>query len=40
LIDQALVASRHEKTDGFLEETLEFIRFVKEQTVKFEAPHA
>jgi hypothetical protein len=40
LIDQAIIASHHEKTDDFLEDTLGFIRFVREQTMKFEAPHA
>ncbi|HET9915181.1 MAG TPA: aminoglycoside adenylyltransferase domain-containing protein, partial [Anaerolineales bacterium] len=33
LIDKAVAASRHEKQDDFLAETLDFIRFTKEQTV-------
>ena len=40
LIDQAVIASHHEKTDDFLVDALDFIRFVKEQTVKYEVPDA
>jgi hypothetical protein len=36
-IDKAVAVSRHEKQDQFLDETLDFIRFVKEQTLKFES---
>jgi predicted nucleotidyltransferase len=36
LIDKAVAASRQETQDDFLEETLDFIRFVKEQTARFE----
>jgi predicted nucleotidyltransferase len=31
LIDRAVIASRHEEPDDFLDETLEFIRFVEER---------
>ena len=37
LIDTAVAASRHETQDGFLDEALDFIRFIKEQTKKLEA---
>jgi predicted nucleotidyltransferase len=36
LIDKAVAASSHETQDDFLGETLDFIRFIKEQTTKFE----
>jgi hypothetical protein len=36
LIDKAVAASLHEKQADFLVETLDFIRFTKEQTIKFE----
>jgi predicted nucleotidyltransferase len=36
LIDKAVAASKHEIQDDFLHETLDFIRFVKEQTIKLE----
>ena len=36
LIDKAVAVSRHEKQDDFLEETLDFIRFVRGQTMRFE----
>jgi predicted nucleotidyltransferase len=36
IIDQAVAASQQENADDFLEETLGFIRFVQEQTMKFE----
>jgi predicted nucleotidyltransferase len=36
LLDKALAASRHATHEDFLGETLDFIRFVKEQTRKFE----
>ena len=36
LIDKAVAVSRHEKEAEFLPETLDFIRFVQEQTIKFE----
>jgi hypothetical protein len=36
LIDKAIAASRHKEVDDFLDETLDFIRFVQEQTVRFE----
>jgi hypothetical protein len=34
LIDKAVAASRHEAHNDFLDEALDFIRFVKEQTMK------
>jgi len=37
LIDKALAVSRHAKQDDFLEETLDFIRFVQGETMKFES---
>jgi hypothetical protein len=36
LIDKAVVASHHEEQDDFLEETLDFIRFTKEQTIRLQ----
>lgn len=36
LIEKAVAASRHEERDDFLNETLDFIRFTKQQTMKFE----
>ena len=36
VIDKAVAAARHEGQDGFLDETLDFIRFVKRQTKSFE----
>jgi hypothetical protein len=33
LLDKAVTASRHETQEDFVEETLDFIRFVKEQTI-------
>ncbi len=36
VIDKAVAAARHEGQDGFLDETLDFIRFVKGQTRNFE----
>ncbi len=36
LIDQAVAAARHENRSGFLAETLNFIRFTKEATPRFE----
>ena len=36
LIDKAVAAARHEAVADFLDETLNFIRFVKEQTAKLE----
>jgi Domain of unknown function (DUF4111)/Nucleotidyltransferase domain len=38
LIDKAVASSLHKNQDDFLNETLDFIRFIKEQTVKFELP--
>ena len=38
LIDKAVVASRHELQEDFVEETLDFIRFVREQTINVEKP--
>jgi predicted nucleotidyltransferase len=38
LIDKAVAASRHTSQEDFVEETLDFIRFVKEQTVNVEQP--
>jgi hypothetical protein len=38
LIDRAVAASHDENHPGFLKETLDFIRFVKEQVMKFEKP--
>jgi predicted nucleotidyltransferase len=40
LIDKAVDASRQETQDDFLDETLGFIRFVREQTRKLERPSA
>jgi predicted nucleotidyltransferase len=40
LIDKAVVVSRHETQDDFLNESLDFIRYVKEQVTKFEIPPA
>ena len=37
LIDRAVAVSRHAKQDDFLEETLDFIRFVQGETMKFES---
>ncbi|RPJ24812.1 MAG: DUF4111 domain-containing protein [Chloroflexi bacterium] len=36
LIDKAVAAAQHENKDDFLEEALDFIRFTREQTKKFE----
>ena len=36
LIDKAVAVSRHEKETDFLEDTLGFIRFVREKTITFE----
>jgi predicted nucleotidyltransferase len=36
LIDKAIAASQHEGQDDFLDEALDFIRFVEEETIKFE----
>ena len=36
LIDKAVAVSRHEIDADFLNETLDFIRFVQEKTIKFE----
>ena len=36
LIDKAVAASRHEVQDDFLDETLSFIRFIKDQTVNIQ----
>jgi hypothetical protein len=36
LIDKAVAVSWHETQEDFLDETLDFIRFIKEQTAKFE----
>ena len=38
LIAKALAASQHEEQDDFLDETIDFIRFTKEQTARFEMP--
>ena len=38
LIDKAVATSLYENQGDFLYETLDFIRFIKEQTVKFELP--
>ena len=38
LIDKAVAASPHKNQGDFLDETLDFIRLIKEQTVKFELP--
>jgi hypothetical protein len=38
LIDKAIAASLHKNQGDFLNETLDFIRFIKEQTVKFKLP--
>jgi hypothetical protein len=38
LIDKAVAASRRETQEDFVEETLEFIRFVREQTINVEKP--
>ena len=38
LIDRAVAASKHETQDDLLAETLNFIRFTKDQTQKFEKP--
>lgn len=40
LIDKAVAVSRHEKQGGFLNESLDFIRYVKEQATKSEMPPA
>jgi predicted nucleotidyltransferase len=34
LIDKAVAASRHEMKDDFLDQSLDFIRFIKEQTME------
>jgi hypothetical protein len=39
LIDRAVIASRYESQDDFLEETLDFIRFVKKQTMALTEHH-
>jgi len=36
LLDKAVAASRHKSQEAFVEETLDFIRFVKDQTINFE----
>ena len=40
LIDKAVAASHHEKQEDFLDESLDFIRYVKEQVTKLEIPSA
>ena len=40
LIDKAVAASHHQKQEDFLDETLDFVRFVKTQVMKPEAPPA
>jgi hypothetical protein len=40
VIDKAVAASKHERQDDFLEETLAFVRFVREQTWKSAKPFA
>jgi hypothetical protein len=37
LIDKAVAASQHEEQGDFLDATLDFIRFTKEETLKFES---
>jgi len=38
LIVKAVAASQHEEQDDFLNQAIDFIRFIKEQTAKFEMP--
>ena len=38
LIIQAVAASQHEEQDDFLNEAIDFIRFIKGQTAKFDTP--
>ena len=39
VIDKAVAASKHENEEDFLDETLAFIRFVKDQTIILAYPH-
>jgi hypothetical protein len=38
LVDRAVAASRHQSKEDLLAETLNFIRFTRDQTQKFEKP--
>ena len=40
LIDKAIAASQHENQGDFLDEPLDFIRYIKEQTMKIEMPRS
>jgi predicted nucleotidyltransferase len=40
LIEKAVAASHHEKQEDFLDESLDYIRYVKEQVTKLERPPA